>query len=198
MFALTLFGGLSLESDAGPLPPAALQRRRLALLALLAVAGERGMPREKVHAHLWPDRPDERARHALEQLLYLTRRDLGRDAVLGDGTALRLNPDVVTSDLARFDAAVARADWSAAAQAYAGPLLDGVRLGDAPGFERWADEQRGACARRYACALEHLAGAAERDGAHADAAEWWRRRAALDPYSVAAALGLMRALAATL
>ena len=196
MFVLKLFGGLSLENSAGEVPTGALQRRRLALLALLAAVGPRGMTREQVQVLLWPENQDDRARHALDQLLYLVRQDLGRDAVLADGVALRLNPNVLASDLTEFDDAVARGDLARAARSYAGRLLDGVRLGNAPGLERWVDEQREARAQRYAGVLERLATAAERDGAHVGAAEWWRRRAALDPYSVAATLGLMRALAA--
>ena len=52
MFALKLFGGLSLESDVAAVPPAARQRRRLALLALLALGRGRGVSREWVQAQL--------------------------------------------------------------------------------------------------------------------------------------------------
>ena len=53
MFALKLFGGLSLESDAGPVPSPALQRRRLALLALEVLDGERGVDKVLGMAARW-------------------------------------------------------------------------------------------------------------------------------------------------
>ena len=45
MFCLKLFGGATLVSPEGPMTGRAVQRRRLALAALLAVARERGMSR---------------------------------------------------------------------------------------------------------------------------------------------------------
>ncbi len=81
MFRLETFGGLALTDAAGQavIP----QRRRLALLALLAAAGERGLTREKVLAYLWSESPAENARHALEQLLYSMRRAGAGRAVPG-------------------------------------------------------------------------------------------------------------------
>jgi DNA-binding SARP family transcriptional activator len=52
---LRTFGGLSLESDHGPIRGAGGQRRRLGLLAVLAEAGERGLTRDKLIGLLWPE-----------------------------------------------------------------------------------------------------------------------------------------------
>ena len=53
MFRLQTFGGLALTDPAGsPLP---VQRRRLAILALLAAAGEAGLRRDKLIARLWSE-----------------------------------------------------------------------------------------------------------------------------------------------
>lgn len=197
MVVLRLSGGLSLEhADGSAVPAGARQRRRLELLALLALGGLRGVGRERLQALLWPDKPDDDARHALEQLVYLVRRDLGPGAVVADGLTLRLDPAVVACDVASFDAAVAAGDLARAAGIYAGPLMDGVRLGRAPDLERWLQEQRDAWAQRYARVLERLAESAEKKEAHGDAVEWWQRRAALDPFNGPATLGLMRARAA--
>ena len=43
---LVTFGGLGIQRSGGPAEGAGAQRRRLALLALLAAAGERGLSRE--------------------------------------------------------------------------------------------------------------------------------------------------------
>src|SRR4249920_2331807 len=74
MFRLATLGGLSLgNSEAADV---AIPRRRLALLALLAVAGDRGLSRDKLVAYFWPDSSAEYARHSLEQLLYSLRHQL--------------------------------------------------------------------------------------------------------------------------
>jgi DNA-binding SARP family transcriptional activator len=54
MLHLTTFGGLSVEIDGTPGSGAAQQRKTLALLALLAVAGPRGLSRDRLIALLWP------------------------------------------------------------------------------------------------------------------------------------------------
>lgn len=196
MFALRLFGGLSLESSAVVVPPGARQRRRLSLLALLALAGERGMSRERIQAFLWPESPPDRARHALDQLIYATRRDLGAQSVLSSTIDLRLNPAIVHADTHAFDEAVRAGRWEEAAQLYAGPILQGLYLGNDVELEQWVDAQRTRRERQYREALEALAEAAAGRGDLAAAVRWWQRRAEADPTSAPAALELMRALAA--
>jgi DNA-binding SARP family transcriptional activator len=196
MFKLRTLGGLSLESDTTPLPLSATQRRRLALLAVLACAKEVGFSREKLIGYLWPESSEERARHALEQLLYATRRDLGRESVLSVSGRLRLNPEVVNADVVDFEAALVRGSLDEAVSSYTGPFLDGVYLGGAPEFERWVESERAQLQERYAAVLEKLAGSAVGSEDHSGAIRWWRRLAALDPLSTPYAAGLIRALAA--
>src|SRR5688500_17837496 len=153
MLRLNTFGGLSLESDS-PLGGSARHRKRLALLALLA--GPRAVSRDKVVGHLWPEMSEARARHALAQALYALRRDLhADDLVLGTGE-LRLNPDVISTDLGDFEAAISRGDWAAAVPLYKGPFLDGVFVNDAHEFDRWASDQRTRLERECVRAFEQL------------------------------------------
>jgi len=199
MLRLRTFGTLSIEGSEGPLTGAATQRRRLALLALLAAAHARGVSRDKVVACLWPESDAERARHALAQLLYSLRRDLPEGALVADGSSLRLDPELVSSDVGEFETSLERGtrhDLAHALSLYAGPFLDGFFLGDVPEFERWADGERTRLAKRAAAALEQLAAAASAAGTHAEAVRRWRQLAALDPLSSRVALSLMRALAA--
>src|SRR5262245_17490540 len=104
MFRLATLGGLSVTEGVAA-SDVALPRRRLALLALLAAANDRGLTRDKLVAYLWPESSSDDARHSLEQLLYSLRRQLG-PRVLSGVDPLRLNPDVITSDLATFVAAL--------------------------------------------------------------------------------------------
>ena len=100
MLRINALGSLSILRDHGPVTRAATQPRRLAVLALLARAGERGMTRDKIVSLLWPDADDEHGRTTLSKVLYSVRRDLGAEDVVIGANDLRLNPEVVTSDLA--------------------------------------------------------------------------------------------------
>jgi TolB-like protein/DNA-binding SARP family transcriptional activator len=172
----------------------ATQHRRLAVLALLAAAGERGFTRDKLLAYLWPESPGGNARHALEQVLYALRRQV--DAALFLGTdPLHLNPEVITSDLAAFEEAFEHGAVADAVALYRGPFLDGFYLGDAGEFERWVETERARLAERYAAALQRLGRQAAEEGDRVAAVEAWRKAVALDPFSSRAALGLMTALA---
>ena len=195
MLRLTTFGGLSLESDAGDVTGAAHQRRRLALLALLAVAGRRGLTRDKLLGLLWTETDEARGRSALSQALYALRKDTVDDLVQGNET-LSLNAAVISSDVAEFEAALARDDHERVAALHSAPFLDGVFLSDAVAFEHWVDAQRRHFADAAERALEQLATDADARGDHAAAARWWRRFTALDPLRTRGVVGLMSALAA--
>jgi eukaryotic-like serine/threonine-protein kinase len=193
MLRLQVFGGLVLVDEAGA--EVATQHRRLALLALLAVAGARGLSRAKLQAYLWPEQSAESARHGLEQLLYYLRRQAGRDLFVGPDP-LRLNPCVITSDVGDFEQALAAGAFAPAVDLHRGPFLDGFYLSAAPEFERWAEEERGSLATAYREALYRLAQLEESQGRPVAAAAWWRKLLIADPLSIRGTLGLMRALAA--
>src|SRR6478752_5815519 len=91
MLRLNTFGGLTLTRGTEDLTGAATQRRRLALLVLLAVAGPVGMSRDKLLAYLWPESDVERARHVLNQLLYAQRRQAGSPSLFAGQKTLRLD-----------------------------------------------------------------------------------------------------------
>src|SRR5688500_8562027 len=103
MWRLITLGGLALEragettqdhSDE-TLPDVAAARRPLALMAVVAASGERGVARERLLLYFWPDSGVERARNALRQTTFRIRRDLGEpDPILG-GAELRLNPEAI-------------------------------------------------------------------------------------------------------
>jgi len=96
---LLTFGGLNLLVGGYATTGSATRRRRLALLALLALARDRGLNRDKVQAFLWPESDTERARHGLNQLVYFQRRHLdSEDLFLGKKT-LRLNQSLITTDV---------------------------------------------------------------------------------------------------
>jgi Tol biopolymer transport system component/DNA-binding SARP family transcriptional activator len=190
------FGRLHVRGESGVISGSAAQPRRLAILALLAAAGEQGLTREKVLAYLWPDTEEDRARRGLNQALYALRQDLGSDDVFLGSRDLRLNPDLISSDVAEFEAAIQRGRLEDAATRYTGSFLDGFHLPAAPEFDRWAEEERASLARCYAESLQKLAKRSEQSGDWPEAVSWWRKVAAQDPLNARIAVSLMRALVA--
>ncbi len=196
MQRLKLFGGASIETEAGPVTGRAVQRRRLALLAVLAVARSHGVSRERLVAYLWPDADAENGRRFLSDSVYRINQALGGDIVLAAGDELRLDTQRLPSDAGEFEEALARGEHESAVRLYGGAFLDGFYLSDSPGFERWVDAERDRLARAYAQALEALARAAEEAGGGTVAVRWWRQLAAHDPYNSRVALRLMQSLVA--
>ena len=195
LLRLRTFGGLAIEREGSAVSGAGAQRRPLALLAQLAAAGDRGISRAKLVGTLWPDSDEEKARRVLAQTLYSLRRDLDADDLIVGTTDLRLNTEIVSTDLDEFNALADRGELRAAAMLYEGPFLDGFYLPGAPDFERWAEECRASLANRYVTIVERLAEEASKKGASADEVAWRRKLAAADPLSAKAALRLMEALA---
>lgn len=199
MKRLKLLGGALLESgdDAGgAITGRAVQRRRIALLALL-VMRQQGVSRDKIIAYLWPDSDSERGRHLLSDSVYRVNQELGANTITAVGDDLRLDCDALSCDVLEFERAVEARDHARAAGVYAGPFLDGFFLSECVELERWIEGERARLGRSYQEAIESLADAAGAAGEHARAVEWWRRAAALDPYNSRIALRLMQALAAS-
>jgi len=101
MYYLRLLGSLSLEKSPGA-AAVSLRPRPLAVLAFLAVAGDKGCSRDKLIGYFWPEVEPERARHRLTDAVYLIHKSLGSGSVAAVSDSLCLNRDVVESDLARF------------------------------------------------------------------------------------------------
>jgi DNA-binding SARP family transcriptional activator/TolB-like protein len=195
MLELRTFGGLAIKENGVPLSGAAVQRKTLALLALLAAAGRKGLSRDKLVVYLWPERDTDHARHLLKQACYALRHDLQEPALLLGATALRLNPAVISSDVQVFEEALDGADLATAVRVYTGPFLDGFYVDGADDFERWVEAERTRLLQRVCGALESIAAEATARGDARHAVQHWRRFTQLDPLSSHAALGLMNTLA---
>jgi len=199
LIRVSAFGGLSVRDDAdGALSGAATQPRRMAILALLARAGQRGLAREKILALLWPDAEDDRGSKALAQAIYALRKDLGggADDVIVGVTELRLDPALVSTDVGEFAAAVSRGDDDRVVALYHGPFLDGFHLPNAEEFTRWVEGERAALAADHSRSLESLARRHRAAGDVRASVAAWRKLAALEPLNARVAIGLMDALAA--
>jgi DNA-binding SARP family transcriptional activator len=197
MLRLSTFGGLVLHQDGQLHTGPAAQRRRLALLAVIAAAGRRGVARDRLLSLLWADSEPEAARHSLYQALHAVRRSLGGDDVFLGSSTLQLNPERITSDVGELQEAVDEGAHERVVRLHRGPFLEGFRLEQAAEFDDWIDAERQRHAREFAAALEALALAAAGRQDHSGAARWWRRLAAAEPVSTAAAVGLIESLVAS-
>jgi DNA-binding SARP family transcriptional activator/TolB-like protein len=196
MLRLRTLGGLSIENGIST-HGAAAHRRPLALLALLAVAGRKGLSRDKIVAHLWPESDADHGRNSLSQAISVLRRELGADDVLLGSTELRVNSSVLACDVIEFEERISGEDFEGAVALYTGPFLDGVFLRNAAEFERWVERERARLEHVQGDALEHLAVRATARGDHVSAARRWRQRANLAPSDSRAALRLMESLVAS-
>ena len=194
MLRFKTLGQVFLERDGSRVAGAAAQPRRLALLAILAAAGSRGVSRDRLLALLWTDTDEERARKGLNQALYALRQEIGSDEAITGTRDLVLAPELVHTDVSEFRAAIAAGDMERAVAIYEGQFLDGFHLPGSAGFEPWMEAERIGFAKDHASALERLARCAEERNDAPGAAEWWRRLASLDPLDGRTTLRLMEAL----
>src|SRR5262245_55312392 len=154
---LTVLGGWSARLEPG-FALGSLGRKPQALLAYLALHGDRPQTRAKLMTLLWGDHDEQLAGQSLRRAIYLIRRALrtSADAMLqADGDTVALRPAAAQVDAAEFER-LAAADHpeslERAAALYRGDLLEGLDVGS-PGFEDWLRRER---ARLYETAVEGL------------------------------------------
>jgi DNA-binding SARP family transcriptional activator/tetratricopeptide (TPR) repeat protein len=137
---LYLLGSPTIERGGTPLPP--LSTKAMATLAYLA-AHERPVARAHVLALLWPESNEQAAHKNLRNTLWLLRRELGHDTVVG-GEHLQLGTSawVDVRMLTGSDGGDAEDEIDVEAMQRGGEFLEGVTLGDAPDFELWLATMR--------------------------------------------------------
>jgi TolB-like protein len=191
---LTLFGGIALDAESGPITGRAAQRHRVALLALLSTTRRLHRSRDQLITFLWPDANAERGRKLLSDSIYRVNQALGGDAVVGAREDIRLNRAQLGTDVADLEAAMDVRDWQRVAELYAGPFLDGFFLPGASEFDQWIEVERARYVRAAGKAIETLAVEARDAGRTTDALDWWQRLSSLVPDDSRIAMELMRAL----
>ena len=194
MFRVIVFGQVELRDAEGRSLSHSLQRRPLAVLIVLAVAGASGISRDRLLALLWPEKGDAQARNSLRQAVHQLRKTLGESVVTG-AMDLHLNPHAITSDVGDFEAAVKAGDNERAVTFYAGALGDGFHVRGAPELEDWLSAHRARLKGLFAASVELAASEANSWGEHARAAVLWQRVVRDDPLNSRSALDLATALA---
>ena len=141
-FRLITLGRTALITPSGEDADLGRRRRKLALLAVLALATE-PLTRDDLAQMFWGDEEPERARHSLSDALSHLRRVLGRDVITGRSALVELKGEGVLSvDAIDLDAAVAAGSFAEAMTLYGGPFLDNVTVEVSPKFEAWVTARR--------------------------------------------------------
>jgi DNA-binding SARP family transcriptional activator len=203
------FGGLRLLRAGARVPDSAFGRAKArALLGALVCAGPRGLHRDRLLDHLWPELPAGRGARALDTTLHELRRTLdplaaprsGGSPIVREGEVYRLELGERDSwdagDFERLaDEGAASAGQGALDRMLAAEALwRGEFLADFP-YEPWSEETRRYLDGRRAELLERLAETLLEMGRPAAAIERWRRLIDADPEREGWHRALMRAYA---
>ena len=197
---IALLGGLEIAGGEAS-ARTSLTRKARALVAYLALQGDRGQSREKLADLLWGNSAEEQARANLRQALSSIRKALNGDGagyLVTDGDQISLADSDIDLDVAMFERLVAEATPGAlkrAAALYKGDLLDGFSLKE-DSFEAWATAERERLRRQASAVLTKLIAHCDEVGDTERCVETAARLLALDPLREAAHRILMRAYAA--
>lgn len=114
-------------------PGPAVAERRIQLLAYLAVHAGQWLPRERLAALFWPERPPSEARRNLRKVLHEARSAVAGNPPQASEHAVRWS---VETDLLALQRARQAARWADALALRRGPLLHGL---DDAGLTPWAE-----------------------------------------------------------
>jgi DNA-binding SARP family transcriptional activator/TolB-like protein len=178
---LRLLGGARIDAAGTFARGRAAQRRRIALLALLAVTPGNRLTRERIVAFLWPNRDSESGRRLLSESLHVIRRTFGDETIRSIGDEVLLDVAAAGSDVADFRRAVTEQRFEDAVRLYSGPFLDGWFVPGTPELEEWVERERARLAASFVSALEALAIDAEDRADWGLAVSYWQRYVELAP-----------------
>lgn len=167
-------------------------QKAAAMLAYLALYLRQDHARERILDLFWPEMDLDAARNNLSTLLVSLRRQLEpigvaqSSVLIADRRNIRLNAEVVTTDVAEFDALLKAAGKSSsfteqgalleqAVSLYRGDLLPGV-------YDDWAIQEQDRCRARYVDALVQWSRCLQNLGECEAALATLQRAIAADPY----------------
>jgi len=195
MIACRTLGPVEVMVNHAAAMPELLWRKHLALLVYLARSAPRPRTREHLSGLLWPDKPEEAARHSLVEATRVLRRHVGESAVQTVAGQIRLSPGAVQLDLDEFSDAMRGGDWEVAARLVSGEFMEGFAIPGASQFEDWLARERAHWRAQSIEALLQRADQLERTGLAAEGAEHAMRALHLDSRSERALRSALKCLA---
>lgn len=203
---IELFGGLCV-SRSGERTTRFATQKTAGLLAYLAFYRKRTHLRETLVEILWPEVEPSQGRSRLSTLLSYLRNLLeppGVSAgamVLSDRTTVRLNADLISTDVAQWEAILARAAKSTETREQVALLEESRALykGDLlPGYyESWVAQEQPALREKHTDSLHALALGLSKSGEYAAAAGVLDEAITADPYRESLVRLQMRCCAAS-
>lgn len=180
---LRVLGWTELSGDNGVADQILRRPKKLAVLTYLLVGRPRGLHRrERLLALFWPEQQNGRARHALRQILFELRRDLGDIIIVRGTTEVGVAPGSIWCDAVAFDDALHDRNLGHALSLYRGDLLSGVNVrGVSTELRDWFERERTRYrddAARAACGMAEKAAG---QGDVSSATRWARQAATLAP-----------------
>jgi DNA-binding SARP family transcriptional activator/TolB-like protein len=185
MNRLQTLGSLDLRAaDGASLQAVLRQTKRLALLSYMAVE-KPGQFHRRDHllGLFWPEADLKGGRASLSQAIHFLRQYLGKDAIINRGDEeIGIATDRLVCDAAVFQEHVSAGRFREAMDVYGGPLLAGIFVDEAEGFEQWLEQKRDTLQRDAMRACAALADEATAREDHGDVAHWLRRAIQSFPY----------------
>ena len=193
MLDLKLFGHMEVRGPEGPIDLA--NAKLSGLLAYLALAGKRPVPREQLTELLWGSHFEEQAKQNFRQALSRLRKLLGGEVFTNEDQFIQLDPKTVHSDVQRFEMLARDNSLQALREAVRfaeGDLLEGIAIKET-GFNEWIAGERRRMAKLALDTLLKLGEAELAEGATEAARANAEAAIARDEYNEAAHRLLMRA-----
>jgi two-component SAPR family response regulator len=162
------------------------------------LAKKDAVTKEEIFGVLWPDLPESKCNSNFHSSLYRLRRALFHECVVrGNDGGYALNAKgVFDSDVDAFNRSMLEADVVKSEEERYARLEDAVNVYKGPymsaTYGEWVEPIRRELEDRYIEALNELGAWKLRSGAHAEALVLFKALDAVDPYSEAAAYGVMR------
>jgi two-component SAPR family response regulator len=164
----------------------------------LLLARKDAVTKEEIFAALWPDLPESKCNSNFHSSLYRLRRALFHECVVrGSDGGYSLNPKgVFESDVDLFNRSMLEAEVAKDEEARAAKLEEAVNVYKgaymSATYSEWVEPIRRELDERYIEALNELGAWKLRQGAFEEALVLFKALDAVDPYSDAAAYGIMR------
>src|SRR5437899_8036428 len=157
VIVIRALGPLDLSVNGAAAPAKLLWKKNLALLIYLARSPKRLRTRDHLIGLLWGEKPEEKARHSLNEAVHVLRLCAGDDGFESDTAQVRIAPGTVELDTDALETLAAAGDYAGAAALINGDFLEGFSVRGASAFDDWLAAERQHWCRRSVDVLVHRA-----------------------------------------